>query len=257
MPSERITARVEKLLDEVDQAVGQGDWEVVLDLCTTVLRLDPKNVDAATYENLAKNAIADRDLSIPAVTEIKRDSPTPVDQRDQPSSSNLSKPINQSREPGTSWDGINAGTPGYRERDYREAPLASRSDRLGAAAIDLIIPVVAVGGGVLLNLWPFSVIAAVIVVVVQIGALAELGKTIGKVSVGIVVVDYESRTAVSAPTLLGTRSFVPTLLSIVTAGVFGLADNLAILREDRRCLHDHMADTIVVKDEWVRRSYGR
>ncbi len=47
--SDRIQRRIERLLDEADEAVTRMDWQVVRDRATTVLALDPDNSDAQTF----------------------------------------------------------------------------------------------------------------------------------------------------------------------------------------------------------------
>ncbi|MCH7735658.1 MAG: hypothetical protein IH961_10655, partial [Chloroflexi bacterium] len=49
MPTERIQKRIDALLDEADEAVGQQDWIAVRRLCDAVLRLDHENADARAY----------------------------------------------------------------------------------------------------------------------------------------------------------------------------------------------------------------
>ena len=43
------------------------------------------------------------------------------------------------------------------------------------------------------------------------------------------------------------RGFVPGLISQITNGAFGLIDILFIMRQDRRCIHDLIAGTSVVR----------
>ena len=47
MPTDRMRARVERLLNEADVAVDGGDWELVRGRALTILRLDPGNEDAS------------------------------------------------------------------------------------------------------------------------------------------------------------------------------------------------------------------
>ena len=47
--SERLKRQIDGLLDEVEAAVSQLDWQVVRDRTQVVLALDPENADAATY----------------------------------------------------------------------------------------------------------------------------------------------------------------------------------------------------------------
>src|SRR5437764_985945 len=49
MPSERIQRRIERMLDEADEAVGHKDWVAVHENAQAVLALDPDNADARTY----------------------------------------------------------------------------------------------------------------------------------------------------------------------------------------------------------------
>ena len=46
MASERIQRRIERLLDQVEEAMDQLDWESVREYSQAVLRLDPENSDA-------------------------------------------------------------------------------------------------------------------------------------------------------------------------------------------------------------------
>src|SRR3972149_2454140 len=56
MATERIRRRIERPLDEADQAIAESNWSLVRDRAQTVLRLEPENADA-----LAFLAAADRD----------------------------------------------------------------------------------------------------------------------------------------------------------------------------------------------------
>ena len=56
MASERIQRQIDRLLDEAEEAVNQGDWAVVEDRSGKVLALDPDNVDALTYLAAAERA---------------------------------------------------------------------------------------------------------------------------------------------------------------------------------------------------------
>ena len=49
MTSERVQRRIDQLLDEADQAIGERDWARVRVTAETVLRLDSENVDAKTF----------------------------------------------------------------------------------------------------------------------------------------------------------------------------------------------------------------
>ncbi len=49
MVSERIQRRIDRLLDQIEEAADQRDWQAVLQLAQDVLRLEPENGDALTY----------------------------------------------------------------------------------------------------------------------------------------------------------------------------------------------------------------
>jgi len=46
MASERMQRRIERLLDQIDQAEVQGDWQSVHRLAQDVLKVDPDNGEA-------------------------------------------------------------------------------------------------------------------------------------------------------------------------------------------------------------------
>ena len=54
MLSDRIKRQIDRLLDEVEQSIAQGDWAAVNDQAQSVLRLDPENADALAYLAAAK-----------------------------------------------------------------------------------------------------------------------------------------------------------------------------------------------------------
>ncbi|MCH8225705.1 MAG: protein kinase [Chloroflexi bacterium] len=49
MLSDRVKRQIDRLLDEVEQAIAQGDWAAVGGQAESVLRLDPENADALAY----------------------------------------------------------------------------------------------------------------------------------------------------------------------------------------------------------------
>jgi serine/threonine protein kinase/tetratricopeptide (TPR) repeat protein len=60
MASERTQRRIDRLLDEAEQAMDSGDWPRVEVLADQVLRLDPENTDAQSFLNAARR---DSDVS--------------------------------------------------------------------------------------------------------------------------------------------------------------------------------------------------
>lgn len=83
--------------------------------------------------------------------------------------------------------------------------------------------------------------------VYQLWLLHRSGQTLGKKLLGIKIVRPDG-TRAGLGRILGLRYGVPMLLSVVPyiGWLFTLIDPLFIFAEDRRCLHDRIADTIVV-----------
>ena len=63
MVSERIQRRIDRLLDQIEEAADQRDWQAVHQLAQDVLRLEPENADALTYL-----AAAERDPGSPVTS---------------------------------------------------------------------------------------------------------------------------------------------------------------------------------------------
>ncbi len=59
MAMDRIQRRIERLLDEDEEAADQEDWEAVRRLSRQVLVLDPDNTDALTFSAGAERALGD------------------------------------------------------------------------------------------------------------------------------------------------------------------------------------------------------
>ncbi len=54
MPSERIQRRIDRLLDQAEEAADQRDWRVVIECVRTVLSIDDKNADAHALLTMAE-----------------------------------------------------------------------------------------------------------------------------------------------------------------------------------------------------------
>ena len=52
MVSERFQRRVERLLDEADEAIAKYNWEAVLQAAQAVLAIDPENGDGLARESV-------------------------------------------------------------------------------------------------------------------------------------------------------------------------------------------------------------
>lgn len=145
-----------------------------------------------------------------------------------------------------------------------EARKASRVQRFGAAFLDGLI------GGLctvpLYLFWiqsrgresPFAVSSAVLAIVGLLGLglvivncvlLNRNGQTIGKRAIGIKVVRKDGD-RVPLTRFIFLRYLPVTLLGVIPfiGGIISLVDALMIFGAEKRCLHDLIADTIVIND---------
>ena len=153
-----------------------------------------------------------------------------------------------------------AGTPSGPE-------LAGRGRRLGAYLIDLIIAGIVLGVLAVLNLGisledlardPMTqqmstaggIAYLVIFMVINGYLLVTKGQTLGKLALGIRIVDAVSNGAATAVKILGLRYVLVMLVGAIPiiGGLLGVIDFLFIFREDRRCVHDLIAGTKVVSN---------
>jgi uncharacterized RDD family membrane protein YckC len=143
---------------------------------------------------------------------------------------------------------------------------ADRGTRLGASMLDglifaamVYVPILfaAMAGGATAEAIGESgstAMAAVGLVVAVIGFIGwcwltivymrRNGQSIGKKLLGIKVVRTDG-SPVSLGRLIGLRNVVNGLISIVP--LYGFVDALFIFGETRQCLHDRIADTVVLK----------
>lgn len=147
-----------------------------------------------------------------------------------------------------------------------EVELAGRGSRLGAALLDGLIYMVVIGGPLFIGA-DFDAMAAGdfmnafgsagmglagLGTVILLGITAYLvhrnGQTIGKKIVGIKVVRTDFSRA-SLGRIFWLRNFVNGIPGVIpyVGNVYGLVDHLFIFNERRQCVHDKIADTIVVK----------
>jgi tetratricopeptide (TPR) repeat protein len=66
MPTERVQRRIDRLLDQAEEAADQQDWGTVARLATEVLGLDPDNEDAPALARAAEKVRASEAASSPA-----------------------------------------------------------------------------------------------------------------------------------------------------------------------------------------------
>lgn len=146
----------------------------------------------------------------------------------------------------------------------RNHDLASRWARLGSALLDsfigslFVIPgiLIMVSAGVFiahnhpnpaLLIGGFSAMGAglLILLAIQIYLLSTRGQTIGKKIVGIKIVNFDDGTNPGFVKAFLLRVFVNGLIGFVP--LYSLVDLLFIFRADQRCIHDLLANTVVVK----------
>lgn len=138
---------------------------------------------------------------------------------------------------------------------------ADRFSRLIAAVIDSTVLAIALvpafllagaGAGLesngLIAAGVLAALAAVLgLLVYQTRLLLDKGMTIGKRMISVRVV-AEDGTPLGFGRIIGLRIMVPAFVGSVplVGPIFSLLDALFIFREDRRCIHDHLAGTSVV-----------
>ena len=135
------------------------------------------------------------------------------------------------------------------------------SIRLSAFAIDnllmsalvlftLIVPALAAGdsNAIRYGVLAVGVLGLLAYFALQWRGVARSGQSIGKRVMGLRVVKVGGDHA-SVWTILLLRNAVPVIVSAVPVlgQAFALANLAAGLREDGRCLHDHIAGTVVVR----------
>ena len=137
--------------------------------------------------------------------------------------------------------------------------LGTRGARFGAALIDLAIHLALFFGALWLLGWSLTDdafantarmvgLSLVIFFAVQGVPLARRGQTLGKMMLGLRIVRPDGG-RVPALRMFGLRYVVGTLVGAVPVigWIYSLLDALLIFRASRRCLHDQIADTIVVR----------
>jgi len=143
--------------------------------------------------------------------------------------------------------------------------LADRGTRLGAAILDSIAflamvygPLVVFGvmtafasaspnaqgaGGLLTMGLAAALVGFAVWCTITVRFLLRNSQSIGKKILGIKVV-RSNGTPVSFSRLFWLRNFLIWIVSLIP--LFGIVDSLFIFGESRQCLHDKIADTIVV-----------
>lgn len=150
---------------------------------------------------------------------------------------------------------VGALPPPLPDEARHRAPLAGRGERLLATIIDRLlyvacmIPwlVVAVmrsdGAGLAFVLGGF---VAACLFIYNLMLLGDYGQTLGKRWLRIRIVRSDGSSA-DVGRIFGLRMFLPWLLGAFLGPFFVLPDLLCIFGDEKRCLHDMMADTVVVE----------
>ncbi len=154
-----------------------------------------------------------------------------------------------------------------------ERPLATRFKRLVASVIDTFLSLFfALPGafmltmGILQDATPFEelvqknfaghensmsliFVGMLIPAVVQIFLLALRGQTVGKYLLQVQIVRHEDESKAGLWRAVMLRGMVPALIGTLpyVGFVFTLINVFFIFRDDRRCLHDHIAGTKVIQ----------
>ncbi len=138
------------------------------------------------------------------------------------------------------------------------SPYAEPGSRMAAAAIDallagaphlLLLPLgVAIASPALVHtsVW-LGFLATGALFVVDLVLLSRYGQTVGKRIVGVRIVRSDGSRA-SLARLFWLRMALPGVVAMIplVGWLFELADMAAIFGDERRTLHDRIADTIVV-----------
>ena len=139
--------------------------------------------------------------------------------------------------------------------DEARLPLAGRGDRLLAKIVDralyfaclvpaLVVAILQARNALGLALT-LGVFAAAILFIYNLMLLGDHGQTVGKRWLRIRIVRSDGSDA-DLGRLFGLRMAVPWLIGVFLGPLFVLPDVLCIFGNERRCLHDMMADTVVI-----------
>ena len=148
--------------------------------------------------------------------------------------------------------------------DTDDRPLADPLARLGARLLDGVacfaamlpgvVALVVLGGisaetpfgsgGVGLGLMALGLAA---VVLYNAWLAATTGQTVGKRALRLRIVDADDGSNPGGWRAVGIRGIANWLISAFVP-LYSLVDALLIFREDRKCIHDHLAKTVVVTE---------
>lgn len=141
-----------------------------------------------------------------------------------------------------------------------QTTLADRGTRLGAVLLDLVAAIAAMTPGLLViagsgyndDLLGLAGLLFFVgwfgVAGYQLYLLVQRGQTIGKRALGIRIVDHQTDDVPNWLRVVFVRQMLPGLIGAIpyVGWAFLIADPLFIFRDDRRCLHDFLAETEVI-----------
>jgi uncharacterized RDD family membrane protein YckC len=141
-----------------------------------------------------------------------------------------------------------------------QSQLADRGTRLGAAMLDFFIFIASLIPGIIVISasdtdggegfgWALIAIAWLGLFVVQTVMLVKHGQSLGKRALKIRIVRVSDESTPGFVKVVLLRMWVPSFIAgIPYAGaIIWIVDGLFIFRDDRRCLHDLIAGTKVIK----------
>ena len=159
------------------------------------------------------------------------------------------------------------------EPELNSSELASRWARLGASILDvLVITVVAIpiiglafyfginSASKTLGVWFYDfsesadsplwqaincIFAVLVYIAINGYLLVKSGQTIGKKALSIQIVDYQTNQLLSVGKVIGLRYVVTQVLYNIP--FFSLIDILFIFGSEKRCIHDYIARSKVIK----------
>ena len=83
MPSERVQRRVDRLLDQAEEAADSREWPIVLECVDSTLALDPGNEDAQAFREMAEAGMrrsgGEPETTGPSIPDGEADEPAPTD----------------------------------------------------------------------------------------------------------------------------------------------------------------------------------
>jgi uncharacterized RDD family membrane protein YckC len=150
---------------------------------------------------------------------------------------------------------VAASLPPPLPHDARSVPLAGRGERLLAAIIDralylacflpVLVAAIADSRSLVGVTLALGFLAMVCLFIYNLMLLGDNGQTVGKRWLNIRIVRTDGRDA-EFGRIFSLRMLVPWLLGFFLGPFFALPDLLCIFGNEKRCLHDMIADTIVV-----------